>query len=220
MKHYEIEDSNIALQLKNSKVTGLTVDILVPSNRDVNEVKCLLDNIKEFRSIPGQLIFTGEDVSAARNRNIALKKAKSEIVIMLDDDITGFFPGWDLCLISPFLVVNNINIISARLMNQDGTLGNMTGNSEDSTSFIAEVNRVPSACIALKKDDIYFDEKYIGSGFEDTDFCMARKNKYSDSIFAINNYCRLIHLNAMQNQVINFRTNREYYEGKWGALEK
>ena len=91
--------------------------------------------------------------------------ATTDCVIMLDDDITGFYPGWDLSLISPLFLFDNICVVSARLLKADGSYGAMTGDSMDRASFIAPVSRVPSACIAFFRDQIKFDEKYFGSGF-------------------------------------------------------
>ena len=159
--------------------------------------------------------------SAAVNRNDCLNNIKSELVIMLDDDITGFYPGWDADLIQPLIENDNISIVSARLMNSDTTYANVM---HDNFIYVngyhrSPINLVPTAGIAFRPNGIKFDENYIKASFEDTDWCKQISQRYPHMYTVINNNCKLIHLNEMKFQVGEaWNHNRSYYISKWGSL--
>ncbi len=166
------------------------------------------------------VIATCTNGSAAQNRNIALSHAAiGEIVIMLDDDITGFFNGWVEELIKP-LALDDVVLVSARLLKPNGSLGMMSGDNYDLSEDYVECTqfpkRVPTACIAFRNNGVTFDENYIGSGFEDDDFCRQLAKKYPKGKFIINNAVQLIHLNEMKNQKgVFWKNNKYYYLVKW-----
>ena len=83
---------------------------------------------------------------------------------MVDDDITGFFPGWSSLMVAP-LADPNILYVSARLMNECGTPQMVMGFSKNIMLPHVEVNNAPSACIAFRNDGMRFWEEYKGSGF-------------------------------------------------------
>jgi hypothetical protein len=191
---------------------------LIPLLREIRETAST--NIHELR-----LIHTCYPGSAAKNRNIALDKTgEFEPIIMLDDDITGFRRGWDEELIRPLFnnglgTHSNVALVSARLMNVKGMPAHMMGENYDMTKPIVEVDvkRLPTACIAfLKHPLIRFDEQFIGSGFEDDDFCKQLQNLYPDGRFVINNGVVVVHKNEMKNQKTGFwYYNKAYYLRKW-----
>ena len=72
--------------------------------------------------------------------------------------------------------------------------------------------RVPTACVAIKKNAVRFDECFQGSGYEDLAYCNFTDMIYEGSRIVINNKCRLIHLNLEQNQGGKFwEYNKAYY---------
>lgn len=172
-------------------------------------------NVEEIgNSVSGdvQVIASCQEGSAAYNRNYCLERALGEIIIMVDDDITGFFPGWNEVLIKPLLADDSISIVSARLTNPDGTNAPMM---YDGTPF----KIVPSSAIAFRKNPLRFDENYLGGGFEDTDFCKQMESAYPDKRTLINEDCRLVHLNEKKNQGF-MGQNRKYFVSKWGWVHK
>jgi FkbM family methyltransferase len=182
-------------------------DIIVPTCKSLEELSPLMSDM-QGHSLGCRTLATCTAASAAKNRNIGLDWAKSDIVIMIDDDIGGFSPGWWQELIRP-LSDPDIVMVSARLMKPDGTPGAMmfTG---DLVREICEVPRVPTACIAFRNDGTRFDDGslpdspdkngYIGSGFEDDDFCARLQEKYPSGKVVINNRVKVVHFNEMKNQ--------------------
>jgi len=138
---------------------------------------------------------------------------------MLDDDISGFYPGWHLDLLAPFrdpLVC----MVSARLMNPDGSIGPTCSRCYDLEPEEIEVFSdghcvLPTAAIAFRNIGLRFDERYKGSGWEDNDFCFQYLKANPKYKFIQSNRCRLIHANEMKHQAEYWTHNKEYFEWKW-----
>jgi glycosyltransferase involved in cell wall biosynthesis len=169
-----------------------------------------------------RLIFTCQiGQSASANRNYGLEQSTSEIAVMMDNDITGFYSGWLADLVAPMIADPSIIISSIRCLDREGNLGQMMGLAgipddrgvhDVQPSAYRGYRRVPTACIAIKKNAVRFDECFVGSGYEDTAYMNYVDMIYSDHRFVINNGCRLIHLNLEQNQGGKFwEYNRAYY---------
>jgi len=199
----------------------MKTDILIPSCREIGELKVMINAVKETydTSKSYRYITSGFKVSAASNRNYCLQQSDAEIIIMMDDDIGGFYPGWQEMLIQPLLDDDNIKIVSARLMTDYGDLSAMMGCDANIKDPISIANNIIlSACIAFRKKDIdgiWFDENYIGSGFEDTDFCFQMTSRHPGCKFVVNNKCQLIHFHEMKNQVEYLPINQKYFNAKW-----
>jgi len=159
--------------------------------------------------------------SASINRNYGLENSTSEIFVMMDDDITGFYPGWLTDLVKPLIDNNTIIIASIRCLDKHRRIGSMmctSGIPYDSGIYETKLcgyknyKRVPTACLAIRKNDVRFDENFIGSGYEDTAFCNYISMIYPQKRIVINNNCKLIHLNEMQNQGgVYWEHNKNYY---------
>jgi len=159
-----------------------------------------------------RIITTCQDASAAVNRNYGLERARSEVVIQVDDDIRGFYPGWWKRLIKP-LEAGDVSMVSARLLQKDGSPGPMMfGNQPDTGVDVESVPAVPTACCAHLNDGIRFDERFIKSGYEDTMFCQEVRHRYFDRTIVINNKCTIVHLHEAQGQAETEAYNRAVYQ--------
>jgi len=198
-------------------------DILVPTCKPAHRLeKFISDLLATSYAGADDLIVTSKQVSAACNRNYALHFATAPYVIMLDDDITGFYQGWDIELLK---ILENSNgdfsMVSARLMNNDGTPATMMNITPDLTGPLQYVSPgyLPSACIAFRNDGLRFDENFEGSSWEDTDFCDTLHKQYPEGKFVIANSVRLVHANEMKNGNSNqFHINKAYYQQKHGRV--
>lgn len=198
-----------------------SVDIIIPTIRTVDQIRPQMENIENTIKIPHRIIATCFNGSAAVNRNIGLKYADTPFIVMLDDDITGFFHGWDVELLFPFCLDPQLHLISARLMNRDGNVGPNCSNNYDMSKEYVYIppkgdHVLPTAAIAFRNIGLSFDENFIGSGWEDNDFMFQYLRKVPGCKFMINNNCKLIHLNEMKNQQGRyFAHNRNYFYRKW-----
>jgi hypothetical protein len=206
----------------------MLINIIIPTIKRREDIYQQCSEIFKTVKHEAEIVPICSNKSAAINRNMGLRFSKHEIIIMLDDDITGFYQGWDYDLINPLLNDINISIVSARLLNKNKQIGSMLGDNNNKVTGDYQIalhtdqtglNIVCSACIAFKKDTIYFDENYQGAVYEDTDFCMQYKQKYPDKQIVINNKCQLIHLNEMKGRTYqDIKSNKEYFSKKWNIV--
>ena len=196
------------------------IDIVIPTLMTEDEIAPRVEMISNITRTPHRVITTCQKVSASANRNIGLDQAKSPIIIMIDDDIIGFFDGWEQKIIEPIIKDHRVCMVSARLMNKNGTTGpNCADNHDLSIPWIYLPKRnhcvMPSAAIAFVDKGLRFDENFIGSGWEDNDFCFQYLQLNPEYKFVLNNECPLIHLNEMKNQQLHFQHNQRYFYEKW-----
>lgn len=201
----------------------MKVDILIPTLKPFEDVKSQVRGIHEM--YPDNRVFaTCLEASAAINRNKAHKEANTEIVISLDDDITGFYQGWVEDLIRPLKKNQDIRFVSARLMKSDGVTPNFMMTSKFNLSSMYEVvPRCPTSAFAYRKVDFDyligyynesskpFDENFKGSGWEDNAICHDLKQGFPGTLIVINNNCKLIHINEEKNQKKFFMENKKYF---------
>lgn len=191
------------------------ISILIPTCKTENEINQQIQDIEATTISKYEIIYSCTKNSASVNRNICLNKASYDIIIMMDDDISGFFHGWDMELIKA-LDSPDVILASARLLNSSKDIGFMMGDTGDTTSALVTAIKVPTACVTFKKNILRFDENFIGSGFEDDDFLKQMNQLFPDKRIVINNDCKLIHLNEMKNQQGSFwEHNKNYFYSKY-----
>jgi hypothetical protein len=196
------------MQQHNRNILPFQIDIILVTHkeRDLKKELEIADNTQEkFNLIPTCRI--GE--SASINRNYGLDTSTSEIAVMLDDDITGFYQGWLTDLVQPMIDDPAIIIASVRLLDENRNLTHMMGGDNipndwgvhtAKLSSFRNYKKVPTSCIAIRKNDVRFDEGFKGSGYEDTTYINYINLLYPTKSIVVNNNCKLIHLNEMKNQ--------------------
>jgi hypothetical protein len=176
----------------------------------------------------GEVRWCGQQQSAAKNRNVCIAMARYPIVIMVDDDVLGWYAGWHRDLIKPLVEEpERYSVVSIRCLDKKGNIAPMLGDggSREVKGKWQKALHTPesglnvccSAGIAFYKGDgIRFDEEYVKAVWEDTDFCMQYKKEYSGKDIILNNNCQLIHRNEMKNRdAQSFKQNRDYFSRKW-----
>lgn len=194
----------------------MRVVVTIPTMKTYAEVAPMIKKIKMTTSVACDVIATCKRASASVNRNLALSGAEyGDIVIMVDDDIDGFFPGWDAQIIEP--VLNGASMAAARLLTPDGKPGPQNGATDEMNDvfvYPAHLQIVPTAAVAFVKDELIFDENYLGAGWEDTDFCNQIRMKYPLQYIMVNNKCKLIHRYEGKHAGMD-KVNAEYFSKKW-----
>lgn len=171
------------------------IDILLPTNKTKDCIQPLIDEIEKNTPEEHRIIASCQPLASSKNRNYCLSYANSDIVCMLDDDITGFYPGWLFAMIQQ-MIVPDVVLVSARLLGR-----NKEPNTNMGMKWGYEIRdkKVTTACLAFYKTDLRFDEEFQLSGYEDTDFVL-RYAKRTSGRFVIASGCQLIHLNEMKGQ--------------------
>lgn len=197
------------------------ISLCIPTNKTRDKVAKQIEDIHNTVSDKTvEIIASYQDASVAANRNYCLDKASGDIIIMLDDDITGFFPGWEQILLKPLLADESVSMIAARLIKEDGTPARvMYDNRRYRPGYYKSLyNFVSTGCLAFKKTIIRFDEKY-DAVFEDGDFCNQMKLMFPEKKTYINNDCKLVHSGDYTQRAFRVvRKDRRYYHSKWGMV--
>ena len=224
MLHTEQKDS---LVIANPRPTApakraadaRAADIVIPTCRTEAEVAPLLAEIRRTATGSPRILATCQPVCAAANRNAGLKWAETENLIMVDDDITGFPPGWNQQLEDVLVQRAEALVVSANLLQPDGKLGQMLGHPagrEGSGVSLVPSQQLPTACICMKRLSLRFDEGYEGSGWEDTDMAAQMRQACPWGQWLVACGVRVIHRNEQKNQGGEiFQRNRARYRAKW-----
>lgn len=198
--------------------------ILIPTMLEPNRLR---EQIAEIHASTPEVKVVASclPASASSNRNECLKAVDfGEVAVMIDDDIRGFYPGWldDLTLAfeDPAVVM-----VSARLLTADGqAFGPTCSRVIAPRPMEIPVHFhwpcvLPTAAIAFRHRGHTFDETFVGSGWEDNDWCLQYLIANQSSKFVQSNRCKLRHLNEMKNQHgPNWDHNRAYFEKKWSHI--
>jgi len=214
----------------------MKISILIPTIKPESEIQNQVDAIHEsMKGCPAEyeVIVQSAMLSAAINRNKLLEKSTGNYIIFVDDDIENYLKGWALELVKP--LNDTIRIISAKLMNADGTPGTMISfrkKIDNSNVWLSDDCLLPTACMAMKREtwmavrdsvivpeNIPFDENYIRANAEDSDICMAVKKVFPDMKVAVNNLVKVTHRNNEVWRTDNpedWKQNHRLFRKKWG----
>lgn len=194
--------------------------ILIPTCKRPNELAGMVAAIHETTT-DSDVIMSCLPASAAINRNYCLSLLdQGELSVMLDDDIEGFYAGWlDNLLVA--MRDDSVVMASARLLNPDGTTGTTCSRCYDLEPDEIEITSngvcvLPTAAIAFRHRGFMFDEAFVGSGFEDNDWCFQYLTADPTAKFIQSNRCRLVHRNEMKNQKGRYwHHNQKHFMQKW-----
>ncbi len=156
------------------------MNIIIPTCKTADQIQPLVDEVRATATGGWILIIQSEKAIVSVNRNKGLDKATANLVIMIDDDVYDLPIGWNEALVKP-LEHKEIDIVSARIINSDGT------------DFIDKYNvfklhyrkvpfssiyfdYVPTTCCAFRNTTNRFDETLTGA--EDVDFCRKHYKRF------------------------------------------
>jgi len=185
----------------------MKVSIIIPTLKAEKELSKLVDEIRATVYYNLDLIIVSSLQSSAANRNTGLNKAKGDFIIMCDDDTEKYPQNWDKDLIDA-LNKTGASVVSARLLNLNGTLHACNHRNYDISKDFVEVHTIPPPCCVFRKTSLRFDEGFIGGSFEDTDFFRRMDGKCF-----IANTVRVVH--RQEGIYTTVKQNRAYYNKKW-----
>ena len=219
------------------------IGIIIPTIKNVKDASLIAQASEMFLADSNIYIIykTCKNVSASENRNYGLEKINigldfpCDYIIMVDDDITGFMSNWATQLVETLRDYPQMRILSARLMNKDGTYGTMRSFKKDIDNKLMvwpiPDAMCPSACIAFSRqtwegvrdnkdlpNNKPFDENYKKACAEDSDFCKAVITTFPDSKVGVANRIQVVHLNEEKWRDKNetWKDNHLYFAKKWG----
>lgn len=196
--------------------------ILIPTCKQRGEIQPLIDSLNQYvpKTESNAVLVSCFPESAAVNRNWCLSRlVVGEVAIMIDDDIEGFYHGWIEDLVKP-MSDPNVVMVSARLLEPDGRFGQTCSRCyADSPEEIEVFSNgqcvLPTAAIAFRHRGHMFDCNFLGSGWEDNDWCLQYLADVPHAKFIQSNRCRLIHRNEQKSQGKHWDQNMMYFHNKW-----
>lgn len=200
------------------------IEVIIPTFKKPHEVHGLVERIKMAAGCPVKILYTGLQASASANRNRGLFWSHGEVVAMVDDDVEfdGESQGW-LANMLKVLFRPEVVMVSSQLLKPSGEFAYMTGlqdcglKPKTEGESIVPSKRLLTACCAFKHHGLRFDEDYVGSGFEDVDFCNQLSQKVPDGQFVVCHDAKVIHRNEQKHQHgANYEHNKALYFKKWG----
>ncbi|MEW6365206.1 MAG: hypothetical protein AB1714_11300 [Acidobacteriota bacterium] len=117
-----------------------------------------------------ELICRPNPISAAANSNWLIKLASSNRIILLDDDLSFVRAGWDERLLDTLNRYPGVGCVSPRIMDPKGRLLGPYRYVRDGrvvTGF-----EVWGAALAFERAQMRYDETYVGTQCDDTDFLL------------------------------------------------
>jgi hypothetical protein len=194
------------------------LDIIIPTIKTQPEIATMVDEILATAGCPVNVIATCQQISASKNRNFGLNCSTNEHIIMVDDDVEQFPINWALQLSNVLTTYPNCVMVSAQLANQDGTAGYMMGGCQIHKSGItaAHEHKLPTACVAVRRNNLRFNEDYLGSGIEDDDYCLQLCKEFPSAEFLVCHSVWVVHRNERKFGTEFWNHNVEVFNKRWG----
>jgi len=174
-------------------------------------LKRTLWSIRQNLDIEAELIVQTRKWPVARNRLAALKWFHGDVVIFMDDDVL-LPPFFASKMIASLSGLKDAGVVSAVMTNPDGSRQNDMFCEPHQT-----IQGIPPGtcfCYSKKRVRARFDDKYLASQWEDTDF-MVQVLKQGLQTYATGSV-HIIHDNNWTGHTNDtWETNRQRFARKW-----
>jgi glycosyltransferase involved in cell wall biosynthesis len=189
------------------------VSVVVPAYADLPPLRRLLWSLEETTDLPWQPVVVCAPRSAAANRNAAIDRASQDLVACLDDDVL-LPPRWLSPLVAALLGDPKLGAVSAVLRFPTGApqMRRMPAVGE-----LWDV-LIPGTCFVYSRQrvgDLRFDEGYLGSQWDDTDWMTDVRGMGLRTVVAGD--VVVVHEHRLA-QGHHAERNAARYRSKWGRL--
>jgi GT2 family glycosyltransferase len=182
--------------MKNMEIIYVLDD---PTKR--RELEVVAQSVFERFRIPFRLLLLRTNLGFAPASNVGLRAARGQFICFLNSDIFPITEDWIECLTEQLTQNQDIGIIAAQLLFDDGSVqhegcfyrtipefGNWTfiehhdkGRRPSGTRGLKRCDALTGACMLMKRSLIMelhgFDEAFIIGDFEDSDLCLRVKER-------------------------------------------
>lgn len=202
--------------LNTDKESEVLFDICIPCWETSTKLDLTIASVIEGPNkvtLPCKFIINVAKQSVVANRLTCLTESKAPYVMWLDDDIQFREPGWDKILYDMIDEPEKIDKMKY------GVIGVNVVHYKARTNVATRphgfVSDVCGALMMTKKlPGVQFDSKYVGSQWEDTDYCyQVRKAGYG--VYQNNNIW-ILHYNEEKNR--DYTHNQAYFNSKWHTM--
>lgn len=190
------------------------VSVIIPSREDNALLRRAIWSVRETADRPFEVIASPSPQPVAANRNACLERATQDLVAFVDDDV--LLPaGWMSGLLAVLAADTSVGAVSAWLTFADGApqmrwRAPVPGSTWRTT--------IPGTCFVYSRqrvDDQRFDESYLASQWEDTDWMWAVHRR--DLSTVVTPDVRVVHEHVPRPNP-SLQANMAYFHDKWGRL--
>lgn len=218
--------------------------VVILSQRDENLKRCLSALRERHPALPPSAVIVVDDGLSqaardewkgvtwltgqkpfifARNANLGIRAAGTDVVLLNDDAFLQTPGGLDFLAAAARNEEDGFGLVSAGLL---GRVGNHNQSVKEGTEGTrAEKETLTFVCVYIPRRTIEvvgpLDERFIGYGFEDNDFCLRARN--AGLRLGVVDRCVVDHSDPLLSSfrskpdyVKLFEQNREIYVSKWG----
>lgn len=194
--------------INTTKEDDVLFDICIPCWENSKKLNETIGNIIDSPckvQLPVKFIICVEKQSVVKNRQGCLSRSKSPYVLWLDDDIKFQTPGWDKYLYEKIKTDPTISVVGINVVHWQAPTNAPTRAQGEAAGVCGAV------MMTRKLPGVEFDVNYIGSQWEDTDYCVA-SSRAGYKVLQ-DNALWVLHYNEEKNR--DYTHNRAYFNKKW-----
>jgi hypothetical protein len=187
------------------------ITVIIPAYDDTPQLRRAIWSIRRTADLPFQLVIARAKQSVAKNRNMGMARAKCDLIFFMDDDVL-LPPGWASRMVAVLASRKDMGAVSSHLMFSDGSPQTRRADLEPGEFWQITI---PGTCFVFSRQRItgaFFDENYLGSQWEDTDF-MWQLQELGLVTGVTGDVCVVHDHNDAENKWL--KQNGEYFRGKW-----
>ncbi len=193
---------------------GAAVDVVLPVWSDSDHLRRTLWSIRRTADLPYSLIVSCARRSVAENRNAGLDRGRHDVTFFLDDDVL-LPPHWMSRLLSVLARRDDLGAVGPHLTFPNGAP--QTRRPDLAPGELWEVT-IPGTVFVYSRrrvGDPRFDEAYLGSQWEDTDWMWQLRDRGFST--ALTGDVHVLHEHAAKVNRWLEENMRTFHE-KWGRL--
>lgn len=198
---------------KTGRYEKALLSIIIPVYEPTANLARTIWSIKQTIDVPCQVIVQIEKQSVAKNRNAGLEKATGEVIAFVDDDVI-LPPHWTSQLLAFLDKYEDCGVVAPRMTGPAGEPQNNLSKVLPGTYLKC---RPPGTLFMYDRErvgDCKFDEEYVASQWEDTDF-MRQVEAKGLRCYCMGDVWILHEMNLTQANQEVWDKNKAHYQSKW-----
>jgi GT2 family glycosyltransferase len=168
-------------------------------------------NLVQTADVPFEIVVARAPRCVAANRNAGRDRARHDLVAFVDDDVLTP-PCWTSRLLATLAARPDAGAVSARLV----SLWGQAQTRPDVAPGEVAAALIPGTCFVYSRrrvTDQRFDEDYLGSQWEDTDWMMRVRARGLATL--VNGDVSVLHANELKRNEW-WEANRRRFVARWG----